>query len=304
MKTTMTAFALLISAAALPVQAEPLRIITTTTDLAYFARRVGGERITVEPLLRGSQDPHRIEARPDFILKVSKADGFIESGMDLESGWSPVLIVQSRNPAVQRDKPGYCDASRGVRVLEKPERPVDRSGGDVHAFGNPHYHTDPLNALIASRNIRDMLVRIDPGGRSEYLRNFEAFARDLKRLTQEESARFAALRGMRVAVYHREFVYFSTRFGIKEEASIEEKPGVPPSAAYMRQVSERLKAANVKLIIRAPWNPSGAAETVAERIGGKVVVVPVSVGSGPGTETYEELIRTMGRILREAAANP
>lgn len=281
--------------------ADPLSILTTTTDLAHFVRRVGGSHVAVQSVVRASEDPHRVEARPDFILRASKADAFVEMGMDLETGWSPVLLAQSRNARIQKGSPGYCDASRGIQVLEKPDKQVDRSMGDVHVFGNPHYHTDPLNAVIAARNIRDMLIRIDPESEADYRKNFDAFSASLKNLVLEEMKLFRCCRGLKIAVYHREFVYYAARFGIVEVASIEEKPGVPPSAAYLKAVTEKLKAANVKVILRAPWNDARTTQATADRIGASVLTLPISVGSDPNTGTYEDLIRTMGRMIRAQA---
>lgn len=281
------------------LQADPLLIVITTTDLAHFASRVGGSRVRTESLVRASEDPHRIAARPDFILKASNADGFVEMGLDLESGWSPVLLAQSRNSRIQKGAPGYCDASAGVRVLEKPQKPVDRFMGDVHAFGNPHYHLDPLNALIAARNIRDMLIRIDPAGAEDYGRGFALFADSLKRLAVEETRKFTAFKGLKVAVYHREFVYFASRFGLEEAGSIEEKPGVPPSAAHILAMTEKLKSQNVRLILRAPWNDARTTDSVAARIKARVLVLPISVDRG---QTYEALIQEMGSRIRESAS--
>lgn len=298
MKKILVLFLGLMAAA---LGAEPLLIVTTTTDLAHFARRVGGPRVKAESLVRATEDPHRIEARPDFILKASKADGFVEMGLDLESGWSPVLLSQSRNSRIQKGAQGYCDASQGVRIIEKPQKQTDRSMGDVHVFGNPHYQTDPLNAMIAARNIRDLLMRIDPGSQALYRKNFEDLSASLKRLTLEEAKLFAPFKGLKVAVYHREFAYYSQRFGLTEVASVEEKPGVPPSAAYIQTLTAKLKEANVRILLRTAWNDARTTDSVAERIGARALAMPISVGSGEGTETYEDLIRAMGKKIRDAA---
>ncbi|MCE9598203.1 MAG: metal ABC transporter substrate-binding protein [Spirochaetia bacterium] len=278
-----------------------LSIVTTTTDMGYFVGQIAGDRARVHSLIRGFDDPHHIEARPDFILKASKADGFVQVGLDLEVGWSPVLIQQSRNARIRIGAPGNCDASLGVRILEKPESTVDRSMGDVHVFGNPHYHTDPLNAAISSRNIRDMLVRIDPEGSAIYKDKYNRFQQNLKNLAISESRKFVPYRGLKVAVYHREFVYYNNRFGIQEIGSIEEKPGVPPGAAYLESITRKLKKEDVKIILLAPWNERKAASRVAVELGALIVQMPVSVGSEAGIDSYERLIETMGKRLRDAA---
>lgn len=280
---------------------EPIYIVTTTSDLAYIASRVGGSRVRVDGLIRGNEDPHFIEPKPDFIMKMSRADMFVEIGMDLEVGWSPVLINQSRNSRIQKNAPGYCNASSGIRVLERPTTAVDRSMGDIHVYGNPHYWTDPVNASIIARNIRDTLIRIDSGGRSVYQANYNAFFEAMRSLASSEARKFSAYRGLKVAVYHREFSYLANRFGFTIAGSIEEKPGVPPSARYLKEIEERLKSQNVKIILIAPWNNPAYAGEVGRAIGASVIIMPVSVLSEPSIDTYEKAISSMMERIRNAA---
>lgn len=280
---------------------DPFFVLTTTTDLAYFASQIGGDRLRSEALIRGYNDPHFIEARPDFIVKASRADIFIEVGLDLEVGWSPVLLAQSRNDRIQKNAAGYCDASRGVIILERPAGRVDRSMGDIHVFGNPHYWMDPLNAAIVARNIRDAMIRVDPSGRNVYETNYQAFFERMRRLALEETRKFHRYEGLKVAVYHREFVYLINRFKLREIAAIEEKPGVPPSARYLRDTIEKLKSENVKVILLAPFNDPRYAKIVASEIGARVVILPVSVGSESGMDTYEKTISVALDRIRAAA---
>lgn len=283
------------------IAAAPLQVVTTTTDLAYFAQRVGEDRVRATSLLKGNQDPHYFDPRPDFILRISRADLFAEIGLDLESAWTPPLLQQSRNEKIRKGGPGYCDASVDVRILEKPGGGVSRSMGDIHAFGNPHYWTDPLNALIAARNIRDTLTRVDPEGREAYDQNFRRFAQDLKRLTEEEIALFRPYRGLRVAVYHNEFGYLANRFGFEIAISIEEKPGVPPSANYLHDLIETIRRENIQIILISPFNDPRYARAVSAKTGAKIIIMPVSTGSEPEIKSYEDSIRTMLRRIREAA---
>ncbi|MCR9142496.1 MAG: metal ABC transporter substrate-binding protein [bacterium] len=303
-KAIYTAIALALAAtlAAAPgfAREEPLRVVTTTTDLAYIAKQVGGDRVTTKALLAGAQDPHYASARPDFILHVNRADVFVEVGMELEVGWSPLLRQASRNANILGGGPGYVDASLGIRVLGRPKGQISRAMGDVHAQGNPHYWTDPVNAAIVARNIRDALIRVNPAGRRIYDANYKAFHERMKQLTIRESRKFAPYRGMRVAVYHKEFEYLAKRFGFEVIASLEEKPGVPPSASYLKEMVDLLEIEEVDIILTAPFNDQSYAESVAEKIGGVVVKMPLSVASEAGVDTYEKTVETMLERLRRA----
>ena len=277
--------------------ADKLRVVTTTTDLAYIAEQVGGERVMAESLTRGYDDPHYISPRPDFVVKMNRADVFVQVGLDLEVGWAPTLLRQARNPKIQRNAPGFCDAAKGVRVLDVPRGNLDRSAGDFHAYGNPHYWTDPLNAAIIARNIRDSLIAVDPESTPLYEKNYNNFRNRLKELTLRELGKFKAYKGLKVAVYHREFTYLAARFKFKVAVSIEEKPGVPPSAIYLRKVIQKIRRDQIKVILVAPFNNQVYARRVAKATGAKIVIMPLSVGSLKGIDTYERTIQSMlGRI--------
>ncbi len=277
-----------------------LNVVTTTQDIAYIASRVGGDRVKVEALAKGYENLHYISARPDFILKLRDADVFAEIGMDMEVGWTPPLLRQSRNAKIQKDGPGYCDTSAGIRVLQVPAS-ADRSAGDVHAFGNPHYWPDPINAGIMARNLRDAMIRVDPAHRTVYNRNFKAFYRELRAFTIAEYRKFAPYRGLKVVEFHREFTYLAHRFKFNIVASIEEKPGVPPSATYMEKVIEIMKRENIKIILIAPFSNPRYARAIARRTGAQVLVMPISVGSQTGIRSYRQSIGTMLAMLRKAA---
>lgn len=270
-----------------------LRIVATTADLAYLAREVGRDRVQVEYLLPPTADPHFADARPDFIVKLNRADILALIGMDLEVGWLPPIIQQSRNPKIFVGADGYCDASVGIHVLEKPTGKVDRSMGDIHIFGNPHYWMDPLNAAIMARNLRDAMIRVDPDRRSEYEKNYNALFERLRAFTKEQMNRFAPAKGTKVAVYHKEFSYLAHRFGFDPAISIEEKPGVPPSASYLKKVVEDIKREKIKVILIAPYNNPRYANSVAEKTGAKVLVMPTTVGSMEGIDSHEASISRM-----------
>lgn len=296
------ALLLFAQAASLPAQTDKLQIVTTTTDAAYLARQVAGDRAQVSALIGGNIDPHYAQARPDYIVRLNRADVFVQVGLELESGWVPPLLRSARNRDIMPGGRGYCDASVGIHVLEKPEQTISRSMGHLHPFGNPHYWTDPLNASIMARNMRDTLIRVDPDGTEIYNRNYANLHESLKQLTLELTRNYAQLRGLQVAVYHQEFVYFTHRFGIETVVSIEEKPGVVPSAAYLEEVVRTMQSRDIRLILISPFNNPRYAEQVAERTGARIVVLPLSTGSDPDVQTYPDTLRVMLRRIQAALA--
>ncbi|MCS7205644.1 MAG: metal ABC transporter substrate-binding protein [Leptospiraceae bacterium] len=268
-----------------------IKIVTTLSVLKHIAEQVGGNKVQVESLIPSDVDPHFADARPDYILKLNQADLLVYIGMDLEVGWLPKLIEQSRNPKIYTGMPGNCDVSVGIQVLEKPTTPVDRSMGDIHIYGNPHYWLDPLNAVIIARNIKDHLQKIDNANANYYEEQYLNFSQRIKNFTIEKIKQYQNLKGVRVAVHHREFIYFLNRFGFVEVTSLEEKPGVPPSASYLLKVVDIVKAQKVQLILIAPYNNPKYAQFVSERTGVKYVVVPTNITDK--IPTYEKLMETI-----------
>ncbi|MDH5656214.1 MAG: metal ABC transporter substrate-binding protein [Spirochaetia bacterium] len=279
------------------LSAEKLQIVTTTEDLKYFAEQIADNHAEVTSLVRGNEDPHFVLPRPDYIMKLNRADVFIQVGLDLEEGWAPGLIRQSKNKKIQLNAPGFCDASRGARILQIPQRRVSRLQGDIHAQGNPHYWTDPLNAVIAARNIRDTLIQIDSKNSDAYRKNFTNFSNRMKNLTLTLKRQYSAEGKFSVAVFHSEFIYLSNRFGFDIAVTLEEKPGVPPSASYLKKTVEIIKRKNIKVILISPSNNPRYAQTVARETGAKVILMPISVGSEDKIKTYEDSQKEMARRL-------
>jgi ABC-type Zn uptake system ZnuABC Zn-binding protein ZnuA len=192
-----------------------LNVMTTTEDLASIAREVGGDRISVESIAKGYQDPHFVEAKPSFILKLQKADLLIVVGRELEIGWLPPLLQQSRNAKVQAGADGYLDASQGVRILEIPTGQVTRAMGDVHSQGNPHYWLDPENARVIARSIADKLAQCRPADRAYFDQRLAAFTARLTGAVKKWTAQMAPYKGTKVVTYHRSFPNFADRFGLE-----------------------------------------------------------------------------------------
>ena len=255
-----------------------LNVVTTTEDLASLAREVGGDRIAVEAIAKGYQDPHFVEAKPSFILKLQKADLLIVVGRDLEIGWLPPLIQQSRNARVQAGAEGYLDASQGVRILEIPTGQVTRAMGDVHPQGNPHYWLDPENARVIAKSIGDRLSQSQPSDRAYFEQRLAAFNARLTDAVRKWTGQMAPYKGTKVVTYHRSFPNFADRFGLDIIGYVEPRPGIPPSPGHTLDLIQEMKRQNVKLILVEPYFDLATPQSVARATGGKVLVLPPSVG--------------------------
>lgn len=283
-----------------PVTAK-VSLVASISDLKYIAEQVAGDRADVYGMIRGVDDPHFVMTRPDFLVKLSEADVLCVVGLDLEVGWIPYLQQQSRNMKIQKGQPGYCDTSFGVKILGEPTVMMDRSMGDMHIYGNPHYWNDPINAIQIAQNIKNALTRVDPLNGEYYERNFNQFKTRLIQLTKEEMKKMEAYFGLRVAVFHDQFVYLASRFKLNANLTIEERPGVPPSVRYMDQVISYMIAEKIKIILIGPYHNPKYAEYVASKVPGSIVVtLPVSVGA-LDTTSYEDALRMSLQKIRDAS---
>lgn len=299
MNKTLTSLLLLLLSAA-PALAKPLRVITTTSDLASIAKEVGGDLVSVESLTQGNTDLHFVMAQPNFILKLNEADVYIEVGLDLEAGWTPYLLQQARNPNIQRGRKGYCVVVRGIKLLNVPVGEVNRFLGDMHVYGNPHYWVDPVNGIIIARNIRDTLIANDPVNADAYKKNFEDFSARTKKLTAELMQLMRPHRGKRVYVYHQEFNYLANRFGFEIAGAIEEKMGVTPGPGWINTVVEAIKKEKIPVILCSPWTNVAVARRVAEQSGARLLIMPVQTGAGDNTDTWLKMIEYNVRTLAAA----
>jgi len=257
---------------------QRLNVIATTEDLASIAREVGGDRISAESIARGYQDPHFVEAKPSFILKLQKADLLIVVGRELEIGWLPPLILQSRNAKVQVGAEGYLDASQGVRILDIPTGQITRAMGDVHPQGNPHYWLDPENGRAIAKSISDKLSQLRPGDRAYFDQRLTAFGTRLSEAEKKWLAQMAPYKGTKVVTYHRSFPNFADRFGLDIVGYVEPRPGIPPSPGHTLDLIQDMKRQNIKLILVEPYFDLKTPESIARATGATVLVVPPSVG--------------------------
>lgn len=276
-------------AAGAPAVAAQPKVIATTEDLAALVREVGGDRVSVEALARGYQDPHFVEAKPSFILKLHDADLLVLVGRELEIGWLPPLITQSRNARIQPGGPGYLDASIGVRILEIPTTQITRAMGDVHPQGNPHYWLDPANGRIIARAIVAALARLAPADRAYFEQRYADFDRRLAEAEKRWSAAMAPYAGTKVVTYHRSWPNFAERFGLDVIGYVEPKPGIPPSPQHTIQLIDEMKRQGVKVILVEPYFDLRTPESIAREVGGKVLVLAPSVGGVKEASDYIRL---------------
>jgi ABC-type Zn uptake system ZnuABC Zn-binding protein ZnuA len=275
----MLALAAALGLAAQPAAAQrKLNVVTSTTDLADIAMAVGGARTSVVHISEGYQDPHFVEAKPSFILRLRNADVFAFVGLDLEIGWMPLLIDGARNPKVRPGGAGYLDVSRAIPVLDRAQGDVDRSQGDVHPMGNPHYWLDPENGRRIARLFRDRFVQLDPAGASVYRANETAFENRLNAAERGWTAQLAAIRGKPVVAWHTSWRYFAEYNGMNIVAFMEPKPGVPPSPSHLAGVIATMRRTGAKTIVMEPFYDKRMADFVAQRTGATVLILPPSVG--------------------------
>jgi ABC-type Zn uptake system ZnuABC Zn-binding protein ZnuA len=286
---------------ALPTHASAaLKVITTTSDLASLAGEVGGDRISVESLARGYQDPHFVEAKPSFMIKLNRADLLIAVGRELEIGWLPPLITQARNARIQPGAPGYLDASLTARILDIPTGQITRAMGDVHPSGNPHYWLDPENGKRIARAIAGKLSAMDSANAAHYNQRVEDFERRVDAADARWKAEMAPYRGTKVVTYHRSWSNFTDHFGLDVIGYVEPKPGIPPSPAHTIALMKAMRAQNVKLVIVEPYFDEKTPNSIARETGGKVLTMPPSVGGVPQASDYIKLFDFNVKMLVDA----
>ena len=284
---------------AAPLPAQKLRVVTSTTDLHDIAHAVGGDRVNVMNIAAGYQDPHFVEAKPSFALQLGKADVFAYVGLDLEIGWMPTLLDAARNRRINRGGTGDVDVSRVIPVLDVQAN-ADRSMGDVHPRGNPHYWLHPENGKRIARLFRDKFAELDPPGASAYRANAARFESRVDSMTRALAPQLAAIRNQPVVAYHTSWRYFQDFTGMNIVGFIEPKPGVPPSPSHLAGLIQQVKRTNAKVIIMEPFYDRKMPDFVARNTGAKVLVLPSSVEGVKGVRNYLELVDYDVRRLAEA----
>jgi ABC-type Zn uptake system ZnuABC Zn-binding protein ZnuA len=335
MESAKTLFVPLLAAAlVLPIASEAtVKVVTTQETYAAIARELGGDRVVAESIVPGGADAHFVKPKPSYAFMLRDADLFVSTGLDLEL-WAPVLVNKSGNRKIADGAVGYVAAAHGVNLLEKPAS-ADRSAGDVHVYGNPHIQTSPLNATIIARNIATGLCKVDPEGCESYRVNLAAFSESLARRlygdrlvqmlgveTLDPLARNGRLvpfleehdlldelggwlaeampfRGRKLVCYHKNWIYFTTLFGLDVVGYVETKPGIPPTARHVAELIQQIEDENVEVLLAANYFERRKPELIAERTGIVPVVVPMSVGGEPGVKTYIDLVDLWVDRLRQ-----
>ncbi|HET9838863.1 MAG TPA: metal ABC transporter substrate-binding protein [Candidatus Angelobacter sp.] len=285
LSATLMATLLLPSAA----QAKKLKVITTLTDLASLTQEVGGDKVDVEALARGYQDPHFVEPKPSFLLKLRNTDLLILVGLELEIGWLPPLITQSGNGKIQPGGQGYLDASQFAQILEIPQGSVTRAEGDVHPMGNPHYWLDPDNGRRIAKGIAAKLSALDPGDQAYFQQREQDFERRLAEADKKWMAQMAQYRGRKVVTYHRSWPNFAKHFGLDVIGYIEPRPGIPPTPSHTIELVNQMKRENVKIELIEPYFDLKTPNSIAGMVNGKVLVLMPSVGGKPEITDYFKL---------------
>jgi zinc/manganese transport system substrate-binding protein len=277
-----------------------LNVVTSTTDLAALAQEVGGDRISVQAIAKGYQDPHFVEPKPSFLLMLRRADLLIVVGLELEIGWLPPLITQCGNPKIQVSAGGYFDSSRYAQILEIPTTTVTRAMGDVHPLGNPHYWLDPENGRRIAHGIADKLAELQPGDAAYFQQRLQAFDARLRDAEKGWEAQMAPFRGRKVVGYHNSWPNFAQPFGLNVVGFIEPRPGIPPSPAHTVELIGLMKRENVKVIMVEPYFDLKTPNSVASATGAKVVVMMPSVAGEKQITDYFKLFDYDIKLLTDA----
>jgi len=284
--------------------AARVNVVATTADFGAIAGAVGGQFVSVTVLAKPAEDPHFVDAKPSYILKLNRADLLIEGGAELELGWLPPLLDGARNPKLAAGQPGHMAVAEGLALLEVPAD-LDRSKGDLHAQGNPHFMTDPENARHAARRIAAGLAAVDPAHQAAYAANLAAWLKQLDAHAAVWRQRLAPFAGARVVAYHDAWPYFARRFGLKMDVFLEPKPGIPPSPAHLAEVIATIKREHLKAIIIEPYQNRRTAETVAAATGARLVDFAQYPGGLKGTDgDYLALFDRLVNNLAAALAAP
>jgi len=263
-----------------------LRIVTTLQDLAAITEAIGGDRVDAVALAKGYQDPHFVDAKPSFIVKLSRADLLIVAGLELEIGYLPPLIDQSRNEKIHPGSPGYLDASAGCDILNRPTEVVTRAMGDVHPYGNPHYWTDPENGRVMARSIAARLAELDPAGKAAYEKNLAVFEARLTAKETEWGAKMAPYAGTKIVTFHDSWPNFAKRYKLDIVGHVEPKPGIPPSPSHTLEIINLITAQKVPLILVEPYFDIKTPTYIADKTGATLVTFYPSVGGIPEIRDY------------------
>jgi len=286
MKSMRTVSLVLVLAGFAASAQAKIRVVTSLADFASIADAVGGDRVETFALAKGYQDPHFVDAKPSFILKLSRADLLIVAGLELEIGYLPPLIDQSRNEKIHPGSPGYLDASVGCDILQRPTEVVTRAMGDVHPYGNPHYWTDPENGRVIARAIAARLTELDPAGKAVYEANLATFETGLTAKEKEWQARMAPFAGTKIVTFHESWPNLAKYFRLEIVGTVEPKPGIPPSPSHTLEIINLISGDKVPVILVEPYFDIKTPQYIGDKTGAVVLTFYPSVGGIPEIKDY------------------
>ncbi len=288
------------------IASAQVNVVTTLPDLASITRYVGGDHVDVFSIAKGYQNPHFVDPKPSFIVKLSRADMFVTVGLDLEKGWAPQLVESSRNGDIQRGNPGYVDASEGISLLQVPSQ-INPEEGDIHIYGNPHYWLDPLRGKKIAENIYNHLAEIAPENEADFAANLEEFKSTIDKKMEEWQNKIAPYEGTKIIAYHNEWVYFEERFGLEIAGFLEPKPGIPPTPSQLVNVIEKVKSQNIPALINSPYFSMKSPKVVARNATIELAKLSTMTGGYDEIDNYIDLfdynINTLVEALEKQQAN-
>lgn len=288
------------------IASAQIQVVTSLPDLASITRHVGGENVEVFSIAKGYQNPHFVDPKPSYIVKLSRADMFVTVGLDLAKGWAPQLVESSRNSDIQRGNVGYVDASEGISLLQVPQQ-INPEEGDIHIYGNPHYWLDPIRGKQIAQNIHDHLVEISPENSEEFSKNLKEFKTRIDKKMEEWQEKMKPYQGTNIIAYHNEWVYFEERFGLEIADFLEPKPGIPPSPSQLVKVIEKVQSQNIPVLINSPYFSSKSPDIVARNTNIELVKMSTMTGGYEEIENYFDLfdynINTLVEALEKQQTN-
>jgi len=275
-----------------------MRIVSTVSDFAYFASVIGGDKVEVSSILRGDQDPHFASAKPSYMLMLSKADLVLSVGLDLEIGWLPLVLQGARNPKVMPGEKGFLDCSQFIEPIEVPPSGADRSKGDLHPKGNPHYWLPPKNAKKVAKGIMERMSEIDPSNQKFYEASYAKLEQEINEADAQVKSMLSNTTPRPIVTYHVTFSYLFMDYGLRATAYIEPKPGIPPTPSHIASLTQTLQSLNTPpVFIIEPYYEQDIPNRLARQTNGKVIIVPTSVGGVQGANSYKDVLVMIAKAI-------
>lgn len=278
---------------------KKITVVSSTADMADFARQIGGDRVETYAIFDGKYDIHFFEPRPSQVMKLRRADMLIVAGLDGDP-WIRSLIDAARNPKIRFGKPGYVDPAVGVTAIQVPSGRIDGAMGDVHPYGNPHFWFSLKNVRIALNNVYEGLCRVSPTDKELFTRRMDRYLEEIESTYRQLHARMDPFRGTKVVEYHQSWEYFCYEFGMEIVATLEPNAGIPPSPAHLSDVVDTVKSVKTKLMFAEPYYPERPIRFVVNQTGVKVVRLPLYVGEKPEITTYIDNLKYKVELIVKA----